>query len=182
MTPAGPEGPFYPTRIPWDDDADLLFVTGQEGEAPGEVLYLEGRLLDANGRPLPSAQIEIWQCDVDGIYRHPGDPRYKQRDSRFQGFGHAMTDAMGLFAFRTIVPVPYGSRTPHIHVRVLIKGRLLLTTQLYRRGFDQNRSDFLFNRLEPGEQERVLMDIKELPGLARPSFETHVDLVVLDGY
>ena len=42
--------------------------------------------------------------------------------SGFQGFGHDVTDAEGAYSFRTIKPVPYSGRTPHIHVKVLVSG------------------------------------------------------------
>src|SRR5690606_14976907 len=109
------------------------------------------------GRPVAGARVEIWQCDANGIYLHPRERRRGQRDAAFQGFGHTTTDGAGRFAFRTIVPVPYTGRTPHIHCKVLRAGREVLTTQLYRAGYPRNDSDFLFRRLDPAERERVSM-------------------------
>ena len=127
-TPGAAEGPFYPVRIPSDDDADLVSVEGAVREAGGDILHLAGRVLDANARPIAGARVEIWQCDANGVYLHPGDRRRDSRDTGFQGFGHANADTAGRFAFRTIVPVPYPGRTPHIHVKVVRGGRNLLTT------------------------------------------------------
>jgi protocatechuate 3,4-dioxygenase beta subunit len=177
-TPGSSEGPFYPVRIPDDEDADLVRVEGAVREAGGDILYLAGRVLDANARPVAGTRIEIWQCDANGVYLHPGDPRQASRDTGFQGFGHARADATGQFAFRTIVPVPYPGRTPHIHVKVLIENRDLLTTQLYRAGYPQNPSDFLFRRLAPDEQGRVSMVITPRVASPQPAFETEIDLVI----
>ena len=177
-TPGSSEGPFYPVRMPNDDDADLIRVEGAVREAGGDILRLAGRVLDANARPIAGARIEIWQCDANGVYLHPGDRRRASRDSGFQGFGHAKADAAGHFAFRTIVPVPYPGRTPHIHVKVLSGRRDLLTTQLYRAGHPQNPSDFLFRRLAPDEQRRVSMAIRPHAASTRPAFETEIDLVI----
>jgi protocatechuate 3,4-dioxygenase beta subunit len=177
-TPRATEGPFYPVRLPRDDDADLVRVEGAIREAGGDVLLLFGRVLDVNARPMGGVRVEIWQCDLNGIYLHPGDRRLGRRDAAFQGFGHADTDAAGRFSFRTIVPVPYTGRTPHIHVKVRAGGRELITTQLYRAGYPQNASDFLFGRLTPEEQDRVSMVIKPHSGAARPTFETEIDIVV----
>ena len=110
-TPGAGEGPFYPVRMPSDDDADLVRVEGAVREAGGDILHLAGRVMDANARPIAGARIEIWQCDANGVYLHPGDRRRASRDTGFQGFGHAKADAAGRFAFRTIVPVPYPVRT-----------------------------------------------------------------------
>jgi protocatechuate 3,4-dioxygenase beta subunit len=177
-TPRAAEGPFYPLRIPSDDDADLVSVEGAVREAGGDILHLAGRVLDANSRPMAGARIEIWQCDANGVYLHPGDRRRDSRDAGFQGFGHAKADTAGRFAFRTIVPVPYPGRTPHIHVKVVRGGRDLLTTQIYRLNHPQNPSDFLFRRLAPSEQRRVSMAIRPRIASPRPAFETEIDLVI----
>ena len=177
-TPGAAEGPFYPVRIPSDDDADLVSVEGAVREAGGDILLLAGRVLDINAHPIAGARIEIWQCDANGVYLHPGDRRSDSRDAGFQGFGHARADTAGRFAFRTIVPVPYPGRTPHIHVKVVRGERDLLTTQFYRLGHPQNPSDFLFRRLAPSEQRRVSMAIRPRAASPRPTFETEIDLVI----
>lgn len=177
-TPRSSEGPFYPVRLPRDHDADLVRVEGAVREAGGEILHLAGRVLTANAKPIAGARIEIWQCDVNGIYLHPGDRRRSSRDSGFQGFGRTTADAEGHFAFRTIVPVPYPGRTPHIHVKVLDGGRELLTSQLYRAGHPGNAADFLFNRLTADEQQRVSMAVRPVDNARRPSFATDIDLVI----
>ncbi len=177
-TPGGAEGPFYPVRMPRDDDADLVRVEDAARNAGGDILHLTGRVLDANGQSIAGARIEIWQCDANGVYLHPGEPRRASRDAGFQGFGHALADPAGGFAFRTIVPVPYPGRTPHIHVKVRHDGRTLLTTQLYLFGHRQNAADFLFHRLSPEQQSRVLMAIRPRAASSRPAFETEIDLVI----
>ena len=74
-TPKANEGPFYPVRLPTDSDADLVRVDGAVRRAGGDILHLAGRVLDANGRPIAGARVEIWQCDAKGVYMHPGDGR-----------------------------------------------------------------------------------------------------------
>ena len=177
-TPSASEGPFYPVRMPRDDNADLVRVEGNVREAGGDILHLAGRVLDANARPIAGARIEIWQCDANGVYLHPGDRRRASRDTNFQGFGHATANGAGRFAFRTIVPVPYPGRTPHIHVKVLHGGRDRLTTQLYRADHPQNPSDFLFRRLALDARRRVSMTIRPRAASPRSAFETEIDLVI----
>lgn len=177
-TPGATEGPFYPDFIPRDNDWDLVRVEGAVREAGGEILHLAGRVRDPAGRPLPGERIEIWQCDARGVYLHAGDRRYGARDRAFQGFGRVVADADGRYEFRTIVPVPYPGRTPHIHVKVFRHGREMLTTQLYRAGHPQNSSDFLFRRMTPAEQSRVLMKLRPRADRERPTFDAAVDLVL----
>ena len=75
--------------------------------------------------------MEIWQCDANGRYRHPRDRGDVEEDPNFQGFGHTVTDADGHYRFRTIRPVPYPGRTPHIHAAVIQEGARPFVTQIY---------------------------------------------------
>ena len=138
-TPADAEGPFYPRRFPADIDRDLTRVEGRAAPAQGTVLYLSGRVLAVDGRPLPGARVELWQCDALGRYHHvDGDPG--TRDPNFQGYGVATTDADGRYAFKTIRPVPYGGRPPHLHFKLSHAAAQRLTTQIYPRGESSERS------------------------------------------
>ena len=160
-TPRQSAGPFYPTELPLDDDNDLVRI--HDGElARGRVSDLSGRLLDRNGRPLSGVRIEIWQCDANGRYRHPRERGSNPIDPAFQGFGHAVTDEQGRYRFRTIKPVTYPGRTPHIHVAVRPQGDRPLVTQLYVAGEPGNETDFLYRRI-PVEQ-RHLVTAEFVPG------------------
>ena len=103
-------------------------------------------------------RIEIWQCDANGRYRHPGDRGGANPDPAFQGHGHATTDHGGRYRFRTIRPVPYPGRTPHIHVAVLPAGERPFVTQLYVSGEPRNGEDFLFKRVPVERRHLVLAD------------------------
>lgn len=142
-TPASTEGPFYPRQFPVDVDADLVQVAGRADKAKGVITYLQGRLVAEDGRPVPAAAIEIWQCDAMGVYHHVGAAS-RGADPNFQGFGKAVTAADGGFRFRTIKPAAYPGRTPHIHVKVMATGHPALTAQLYVAGEPRNERDGLY--------------------------------------
>jgi protocatechuate 3,4-dioxygenase, beta subunit len=148
-TPAQTEGPFYPVTLPQDSDADLL-RNGALRYTHGEPAWLEGVVSDLQGKPLAGAQVEIWQCDHAGHYHHPGDGG--RADPNFQGFGRVTVDAEGGYRFRTIRPVPYTGRSPHIHVKVKLQRRELLTTQLYVQGDPANERDFIWRNLGADRQ------------------------------
>lgn len=150
-TPAQMEGPFYPVQLPADADADLL-RNGTRNYGRGQPAWVEGVVTDLGGEPLRGAQVEIWQCDHAGHYHHPGDGG--RADPDFQGFGRVTVDGEGRYRFRTIRPVPYSGRTPHIHVKVRLGRNELLTTQLYVEGDPHNERDFLWRRL--GEDRRLV--------------------------
>lgn len=143
-TPRQTEGPFYPLELPRDNDADLL-RNGEQRYDAGQAAWVEGVVTDTRGQPLAGSQVEIWQCDAAGHYHHPGDGG--RADAAFQGFGMQRVGVDGRYRFRTIRPVAYGGRTPHIHVKVRQGTRELLTTQLYVRDDPHNARDFLWRQL-----------------------------------
>lgn len=158
-TPTQTEGPFYPVKLPTDSDWDLL-RNGPHTYARGQPVWLRGRVLDLQGKPLAGAQVEIWQCDDAGHYHHPGDGG--RADEAFQGFGRASAAADGQYRFRTIRPVAYPGRTPHIHVKVKLDRRELLTTQLYVAGEPQNERDGVWRAMSA--QDRAAVTVPFLRG------------------
>jgi protocatechuate 3,4-dioxygenase beta subunit len=154
-TPRQTAGPFYPPQPPAEDDSDLTRVRGRSAVAQGRITDLSGRVLDPDGRPVGNARVEIWQCDALGFYHHPDD-RAGDRDPGFQGFGASVTDAEGRYRFRTIRPVAYPGRTPHIHFAVFTPGASPFVTQLYVAGEARNDRDFLFKAI-PSERRRLVL-------------------------
>ena len=166
-TPAQTEGPFYPVDFPKDSDFDLL-RNGNLTYPVGQASWLEGSVSDLQGRPVSGAQVEIWQCDGAGHYHHAGDGG--RADNRFQGFGRANAGADGSYRFRTIRPVAYSGRTPHIHVKVKLGSRELLTTQLYVASDPGNARDFLWQRLSAADRAALTTPfVQDADGL-RASF------------
>jgi protocatechuate 3,4-dioxygenase beta subunit len=167
LTPAASEGPFYPRADMRFSDLDnnLVRIAGKVLRAGGEIIELSGRVLDSSAKPVEDARVEIWQCDVNGRYLHRADSGGVERDAGFQGFGHDITDAAGNYAFRTIKPVPYAGRTPHIHVKVMVEGRERLTTQFYLADHPQNARDWLYRRIPQDRLERVTLRLQATAGL-----------------
>lgn len=146
-TPRTTEGPFYPDLLPLDTDNDLLIITKNIDSAVGTVSHVTGRVLGVDGEPLRNCLVEIWQCDNSGAYLHSGSSNADKRDSNFQGYGRFSTDMEGRYYFRTIKPVPYPGRTPHIHFAVSRGKDRLLTTQLFVKGDPGNEKDGIYNAM-----------------------------------
>lgn len=155
-TPAQTEGPFYPDKLPLDRDNDLVMIAGRQQPAAGEVTDLTGRIQDLHGHPLSGVTIEIWQADHNGHYLHSADAGAGS-DANFQGYGRFETGRSGEYRFRTIKPVPYAGRAPHIHVKLHKGGRELLTTQLYVHGHAQNARDGILRGMRDSRQRASLM-------------------------
>ncbi len=176
-TPAQTRGPFYPLEPPLEHDSDLVRVDGHASPARGTVLHLAGRVLDLAGRPVQGALVEIWQCDANGRYHHPWDRGGAARDAGFQGYGTHRAGAGGAYRFRTIRPVPYPGRTPHIHFAVTAPGADTLVTQMYVRGEPGNRRDVIYNRLP--EPLRDLVTVALEPRAGSPGdLEARFDIVI----
>lgn len=170
LTPRQTTGPFYPVDDQADKDLDLTRITGHEASAAGEVIRVQGRVLDSDCRPVVGALVDLWQADSNGRYSHPADPNPARRDPDFQGWGQVVTDAEGRHAFRTIKPAAYplefldgrpderaGFRTPHIHFRVSKRGYRESSTQMYFEGEALNDSDILLSRVPMAERPRLVI-------------------------
>jgi protocatechuate 3,4-dioxygenase beta subunit len=155
-TPKQTEGPFYPVKLPLDTDNDLIIVNDSLTPAVGEITHLSGRILDAKGDPIRNVLVEIWQVDNAGAYLHDGTSNKEKRDRNYQGFGRFLTGSTGDYYFRTIKPVPYPGRTPHIHFAIKMKGREKWTTQCYVKGHPGNEKDGIYKSVTDEKQRAAI--------------------------
>ena len=162
LTPRQTAGPFYPKTLPVDHDADLVNVAGHGARAIGTIVYLDGQVLDPDGNVVRGARVEIWQCDAFGRYHHPRDGG--GQDPGFQGFGRTKTLNDGRYRFRTIMPVPYPGRAPHIHMRI-VTGGVDMTTQIYVEGDPRNDNDFVLGNIkDPKARASVVVSFNPVNG------------------
>ncbi|KAJ6568404.1 intradiol ring-cleavage dioxygenase [Mycena vulgaris] len=145
-------GPFFTT------DA-LEFENGESiaSEGKGDYMWVEGKVLDTKGNPIPNCLIDTWETDGHGLY----DTQYAQRggpDCR----GRLHTTADGSFFFRAIVPVSYPIpsdgpvgkmvkslgrhvyRPAHLHMMLEAPGFEKLVTAFYFKGDPYLTSDAVF--------------------------------------
>ena len=182
QTPRLTEGPFYPNKLPLDTDNDLLIVNDSITPAVGEVTHLTGTVRDLSGAPVRNALVEIWQVDAKGIYLNTNDrsgSRATQADKNFQGFGRFMTGSKGEYYFRTIKPVAYPGRTPHIHVKVKRGNKEVLTTQIMIRGHAGNDRDGVFRSAgDLIDRELVLADFTPIKDSKAGELAATFDIVL----
>ena len=128
LTPEQTEGPYYTPNTP---ERNLLFETGMQGER----LIVVGYVLDQNCQPIPTAWLDFWQADANGVYDNAG---YTLR-------GHQFTDSQGRYFLETVVPGEYPGRTEHIHVKWQAPNGQVHTSQLYFPNVAGNTSDGIFD-------------------------------------
>jgi protocatechuate 3,4-dioxygenase, beta subunit len=179
LTPQQTAGPFYPLSLPLDADANLVTVAGRPVPAQGTVAHVVGRILDPGGRAISGTRIEIWQCDALGHYHHPRDGG--GADPNFQGYGATVADRDGFYRFRTIRPVAYPGRAPHIHFAVAGLGFGQFTTQMYVAGEPRNDGDFVLSRIrDPAARARVIVALEPADAVEPGALLGTFDIVVGD--
>lgn len=178
VTPRQSLGPFYPVDWDGDRDSDLVVVQGEAARALGTVAHVRGTVVGRDGTPLSGSIIEIWQCDANGVYRHPRE-RQSARDPGFQGRGRVWAGDDGSWAFRTIRPVPYPGRTPHIHFFVRAPDGRELVTQLYVAGEPGNARDGLLNSIRDARQrERLIARFDPADRIEPGALLAHFEIVI----
>jgi protocatechuate 3,4-dioxygenase beta subunit len=165
-------GPFFREQAPEFAPGESIAVQDRAGE---EIL-LFGQVLDAAGRPVPEAAIDVWQTNAAGLYD------LQARDATVMDMrGRFRADAEGRFHLRTVRPASYsipmdgpvgrlvhrqgrhGMRPAHIHVLVAAPGYRDLVTALYLADDPNLDSDSVFGV----SQSLVVAPAMGVPGAPR---------------
>jgi len=158
-------GPFFPPRYVDAGANDLTQF--DDRKAQGEVIEIEGVVRQEDGAPLDNLVLEIWQADAKGIYRHPADPRHREADSRFFGWGRAATDREGRYAFRTVRPGAAQGRARHVNFMVMFSGLMrILKTTMFFPGEPANDADPVYAAV-PVARRHLLVAREEAAGRFR---------------
>ena len=117
--------------------------------------------------------------DNKGAYLHSGTDNGDKRDKNFQGFGRFLTGSTGEYLFRTIKPVAYPGRTPHIHYAVKVKGQKKLTTQCYIKGEPRNERDGVLRGIrDPKAKASVIVPFEPIKGSRTKELAAKFDVVL----
>ena len=144
-------GPFF-----LNDAPEIPLGGDIAGAASGEPAWIEGRVTDTEGRPVPGARIEVWEADDDGLYDVQHD------DYEVYGRAHLFSDEDGRYRFWGLFPTPYPiphdgpvgdllaatARSPyrasHLHFMVTAPGYRTLVTHIFVRGDELLERDSVF--------------------------------------
>jgi protocatechuate 3,4-dioxygenase alpha subunit len=164
-TPSQTIGPFFRLSLERPEWSDLV-----RGGARGEVIAVEGSVLDGDGAPVDDALLEIWQANADGKYEHREDGQAGKNDPAFRGFGRASTGAQGRYRFTTVRPGrvagPGGAlQAPHLEVAIFARGLLKrLVTRVYFEGDPANEADPVLGSIAEPLLRRTLIAARERSG------------------
>lgn len=165
LTPPQTPGPFYPGENLFHQDNDLTQIAGNASRALGQVILIQGRILDAQCKPVEGATVEIWQACASGRYNNPTDTNTAPLDPAFKYWGETSTDAQGMYRFKSIKPGAYPAdtdwtRPPHVHFKVSRLGYHELVTQMYFKGDALNDVDQILQAIPAAERSRVIVDFQ----------------------
>lgn len=146
--PQAVEGPYY-------FDPQLVRSDITDGR-PGLPLALTLRVIDSGPcTPRAGARVDIWHADAGGVYSGyagQGDARNVSTKGKSYLRGTQTTDGDGKVTFRSIYPGWYPGRTPHIHIKVFLDERTVLTGQAY---FPDEISAAVYREQEPYKSRPV---------------------------
>ena len=157
-------GPFLRIGLEWMQIEELA-----PRGVSGERVTIRGRVIDADGRPVNDAAVEIWQANSQGRYASPEDRQDKPLEPAFRGYGRSLTDEQGGFRFSTVkpgrVPGPGSSlQAPHLNVVIFMRGLLKqLVTRMYFPDDAANAADAVL-ALVPVERRSTLIARKTADG------------------
>ncbi len=176
LTPQVTQGPYW-----FDPKLNRADVT--EGR-PGVPVRVAVTVVDGGCRPIQGARVDLWHCDAAGIYSgyegQGDDHRTGAKGATFLR-GAQVTDAEGRAAFRSIWPGWYEGRTPHMHLKVFLDARTVLTSQLF---VPDALSEWLYENVPAYRRPRRRDTFNRQDGIALQGGEAMVAAVreLKDGY
>lgn len=164
VAPEVTEGPYY-----FDPALDRKDITE---ELDGVKLEMKIQVVDSACNPIENARVDIWHCDAEGNYSGyatQGSSGVKDTSNETFLRGTQLSDASGIVTFDTIYPGWYASRTTHIHYKVFLDEKTVLTSQIF---FPDALSQYLFDNIRPYNNRAATRDTRNVnDGIAQQAGE-----------
>jgi protocatechuate 3,4-dioxygenase beta subunit len=107
------------------------------------------------------------------------DISFRPLDPNFQGYGTTSSGDDGGYRFRTIRPVAYPGRTPHVHFAISPPGGGRLVTQMYVAGETSNERDPILNAIrDPAARARVVVPLEPASQIEAGALAGTFDIVL----
>ncbi len=160
---------------------NLAKKPGSFFRAFGEVIFLQGRIVDSFGVPITDAKVEIWQKNAAGKYHTLLDPRSEYIDKHFNMSGRSITDNLGNYSFITILPGGSPGRAPHINMNVVHPKFGKLQTEIYFEDHPFNKSDFQYMSYSDEDRKALTAKVKHTEILNTKSIKICTFDIVMQG-
>jgi protocatechuate 3,4-dioxygenase beta subunit len=140
LTPEVTEGPYY-----FDPSLERADIT--EGTETGVATNVRLQIVDGNCKPIEGARVDIWHCNAVGLYSgYPNQTGGVDTTGKTFLRGTQFASANGIVEFQTIYPGWYAGRTTHIHFKVFLDEKTVLTGQIF---FPDALSQFIYQNVPP---------------------------------
>ncbi len=134
---------------------NLAKKVGSFYRAFGEIIFIQGTIIDSFGVPIDGVKIEIWQTNASGKYHTLLEPGSEYIDKYFSMSGRTITDNLGNYHFITIMPGATPGRAPHINMNLYHEKFGKLATEMYFENHPYNVTDYQY--LSYDETDRKLV-------------------------
>ncbi|MGB1252279.1 MAG: protocatechuate 3,4-dioxygenase subunit alpha [Candidatus Promineifilaceae bacterium] len=162
-------GPFFSIGMTYGELNQMV-----QDDTVGQRIYLRGRVFDGDGQGVNDAIVEIWQADANGIYNHPLDRQQADADGAFFGHGRAATDAVGNYWFKTIKPGSVDGMSPHLAVRVLMRGLLLHVVTRFYFSDEDNSADPILSAVSAERRHTLIAQRDDSEGTPIYRLDIHM--------
>jgi protocatechuate 3,4-dioxygenase beta subunit len=139
---------------------NLAKKVGSFYRAYGEVIFLQGTIVDSFGVPIEGAVIEIWQTNAAGKYHTLLEANSEYIDKYFSMSGRTITDNLGNYHFITIMPGSNPGRAPHINMNIYSTKFGRLETEMYFADHPYNASDYQYLAYDENERAMVTATVR----------------------
>ncbi len=160
---------------------NLAKKTGSFYRAFGEIIFIQGTVVDSFNVPIEGVVVEIWQTNAAGKYHTLLEPNSEYIDKYFSMSGRAITDNMGNYHFITIMPGSNPGRAPHINMNVYNPKFGRLETEMYFAGHPYNDKDYQYLAYDEKERKMVTANVRSSNVLDPRSIKLCTFNIVLKG-
>jgi protocatechuate 3,4-dioxygenase beta subunit len=139
---------------------NLAKKTGSFYRAFGEIIFLQGTIVDSFGVPIDGVAIEIWQTNAAGKYHTLLEPNSEYIDKYFSMSGRTISDNLGNYHFITIMPGSNPGRAPHINMNLYHPKFGKLETEIYFADHPYNATDYQYLAYDESERKLVTASVR----------------------
>lgn len=139
---------------------NLAKKVGSFYRAFGEIIFLQGTIVDSFGVPVEGAIVEIWQANAAGKYHTLLEENSEYIDKYFNMSGRTITDNLGNYYFISVMPGASTGRAPHVNMNIYHTKFGRLETEVYFENHPFNKTDYQYLAYDEDERKALTADVR----------------------